>query len=252
VTTVAFTPARPRGRTAWRIAASILAAAALAWGTLSLVNVLAHGEHRVARTLPARGITTVDVSTDRGSVRVIGSDRDDISMQAFVSDGLGGTDHHERVRSGRFEVDASCALPFADWCTASYTLRVPRGTNVVGWSGSGRVSVSGTTGSVDVGSQHGDLELAGLRTTHVKASADHGSVRLRFAVAPERVTADSDHGDVEVVVPRTRDSYRVEVHTDHGHSRAGVRTDPDSHRVVELRSAHGDVTIRYGAPFAAS
>jgi hypothetical protein len=247
VTTVAFTPTRPRGRTAWRIGASVLTLAALAWGSLSLVNLLAHGEQRFARTIPAAGITAIDVSTDRGSVRVIGTDGDDISLQSYISNGLGGTDHTERVRNGRLAIDARCAFPVAYWCTASYTLRVPRGMKVIAWSGSGRVEVSGTTAAVDLGSQHGDIEAMGLRSRQVRATTDHGSVHLRFASAPRRVTAASDHGDVEVVVPRTSDAYRVELSTDHGSTRADVRTDPGGDRVIALQSGHGDVTVRYGA-----
>jgi len=247
VTTVALTPTRPHGRTAWRIGASVLALAVLLWGSLSIVNLLAHGEAHFARTIPAAGITTIDVSTDRGSVRVIGTDRDDISLHSYVSDGLGGTDHRERVRHGRLAIDASCAFPIGYWCTASYTLRVPRGMKVIAWSGSGRVEVSGTTGAVDLGSQHGDIEAMGLRSRQVQATTDHGSVQLRFASAPQRVTAASDHGDVEVVVPRTGDAYRVELSTDHGGTRADVRTDSGADRLIELQSGHGDVTVRYGA-----
>jgi len=246
VTTVALTPTRRRGRTAWRIGASVLTVAVLLWGSLNLVNLLAHGEAHFARTIPAAGITTIDVSTDRGSVRVIGTDRDDISLHSYISDGLGGTDHTEQVRHGRLSIDASCAFPIAYWCTASYTLRVPRGMRVIAWSGSGRVEASGTTATIDLRSQHGDIEAVGLRSRQVRATTDHGSVLLRFASAPHRVTAATDHGDVEVVVPRTGDAYRVELSTDHGSTRTGVPTDPGADRLIELQSGHGDVTVRYG------
>ena len=247
MTTVALTPARPRGRTAWRIGASVLALAALGWGSLSLVNLLAHGEEHFARTINAAEITTIDVSTDRGSVRVIGTDRDDISLHSYISNGLGGTDHTERVRNGRLAIDASCAFPVAYWCTASYTLRVPRGMKVTAWSGSGRIEVSGTTATVDLRSQHGDIEAVGLRSRQVRATTDHGSVHLQFASAPQRVTAASGHGDVDVVIPRTGDAYRVELSTDHGSTRADVRTDPGADRRIALQTGHGDVTVRYGA-----
>ena len=246
MSTVVFAPTRPRGRVAWRIGASILAVAALGWGSLNVVNLLAHGEHRFSRTFAAAGITAIDVSTDRGSVRVLASDRDDISLHSYISNGLGGTDHSARVRGSRLVVDAGCAFPVAYWCTASYTLRVPRDMRVVLWSGSGSISVSGVTGPVDLGSQHGDIDTSRLRSPQVHATTDHGSVRLQFATAPRRVDASSDHGDVEVVVPRTSDAYRVDLSTDHGNTSAAVRTDPTASRVLELRSAHGDVTVRYG------
>ena len=112
MTTVAV-PAR-RGTAAGRPGASSRRSspiAALVWGTFNVVNLVAHSETRFTRTFPAAGIARVDVSTDRGSVRVIASDRDDVSLSAYVSNGLGGTDHAARVRGNRLLVDASCAVP---------------------------------------------------------------------------------------------------------------------------------------------
>jgi hypothetical protein len=246
VTAVALPAPRFRGRPAWRILASILVLAALVWGTFSVVNLLAHGERRVDRTFPAAGVQTVDVSTDRGSVRVLASDRDDISVRGYISNGLGGTDHSERVRGDRLVVDASCSVPVAYWCTASYMVRVPRDVEVRIWSGSGDVTVSGITGTAHLESQHGDLQGERLRSTRVDASTTHGSVRLQFAVAPQRVEASSSHGDVTAVLPRTDASYRVRLSTSHGDTTNDVRSDPQSSRVVDLSTQHGDATVRYG------
>ena len=242
---VAAPVVRHRGRPAWRILASLVAVAALLWGTLNVVNLLAHSEQHLRRTFAAAGITRIDVSTDRGSVRVIASDRDDIALSAYVSNGLGGTDHAERVRGHRLLVDGDCSFPVAYWCTASYTLRVPRGMKLVLWSGSGDVSVSGATGDVDLTSDHGSVEGTRLRSTYVRAGSDHGEVRLGFASAPMQVRATATHGDVTIVVPRTGDAYRADLSSDHGSTDASVRTDSTARRTIEASSQHGDVTVRY-------
>ena len=247
VTVPAAPAVRHRGRVAWRIIASIIAVAAVLWGSLSVVNVLAHGEHHFTRTFSSAGIAAVDVSTDRGSVRVIASDRDGISLHDYISDGLGGTDHSARVRGSRLEVDGSCAFPVAYWCTASYTLRVPRDVRVVLWSGSGDVSVSGLRGAANLTSQHGDISAARLRSQVVHASSDHGDVRVELARAPQDVDASSTHGDVTVVVPRGSGPYRVEASTDHGDTHVHVPTESTATRVIRVSSAHGDVTVRTAA-----
>ena len=59
------------------------------------------------------------------------------------------------------------------------------------------------------------------------------------------MNARSTHGDVEVVVPDTQVSYRVDAATDHGDSVTRVRTDPQSDHVIVAHSGHGDVTVRY-------
>ncbi len=237
--------ARHRGRPAWRIVASVLTVAALLWGTLNVVNLLAHGEQHFTRTFAAEGITRVDVSTDRGSVRVIATDRDDISVHAYVSDGLGDTDHAERVRGDRLLVDASCSFPVAYWCTASYTVRVPRDVKLVLWSGSGDVTVTGATGDVDLTSNHGAISATRLRSQYARASSDHGSIHLGFAAAPMQVVASTSHGSATVVVPRTGEAYRVDLSSDHGSTDVAVRTDPTARRTIELSSQHGAVVARY-------
>ena len=247
MTTVAVPAPRYRGRPAWRILGSILAIAALVWGTFNVVNLVAHSETRFTRTFRAAGIARVDVSTDRGSVRVIASDRDEVSLSAYVSNGLGGTDHAARVRGNRLLVDASCAVPVAYWCTASYTLRVPRDVKLVVWSGSGEVTVSGTTADVDLTTDHGSIDASRLRSQYARASSQHGSIRLGFATAPMQVQASSAHGDLTVVVPRSGEAYRVDLSTDHGSTSADVHTDSTVRRTIELSSQHGDVTVRYPA-----
>ncbi len=239
--------ARHRGRPAWRILASLLAIAALLWGTLSVVNLLAHGERHFTRTFAAAGVTRIDVSTDRGSVRVIASDREDISLSAYVSDGLGGTDHTARVRGDRLLIDGECTFPVAYWCTASYTLRVPRDVKLVLWTGTGDVSVSGSTADVDLTSDHGSVDASRLRSRYARARSDHGSIRLAFAETPTQVQASSSHGDVTVVVPRTGAAYRVGLSSDFGSTTNDVRTDSTARRTIELSSQHGDVTARYPA-----
>jgi hypothetical protein len=236
---------RHRGRPAWRILASVLAVAALLWGTLNVVNLLAHGEQHVRRTFAAEGIRRIDVSVDRGSVRVIASDRDDIAMGAYVSDGLGGTDRAERVRGDRLLIDADCTFPIAYWCSASYTLRVPRDVKLVLWTGSGDVSVSGTASDVDLTSQHGSIDARRLRSEHARAGSEHGSIHLGFADAPMQVRGSSEHGDVTVIVPRTGEAYRVDLSSDHGSTNDDVRTDPTARRTVDASAGHGDVTVRH-------
>jgi hypothetical protein len=237
---------RHRGRPAWRILASVLTLAALLWGAVNVVNLLAHGERHFERTFSGP-VTAVEVSTDRGTVRVIASDRDDVRLTGYVSDGLGGTDNAVRKRGTRLLVDGACNFPAAYWCTASYTLRVPRDVRVVLWSGSGDLSVSGLRSAADLTADHGDVRATRMRSRVVHADAAHGSIRLGFTVAPQQVLASSTHGDVTVVVPRGDAVYRVELSTDHGSTQNGLRSDPTAARLVQLSSQHGDVTARYPA-----
>lgn len=128
-------------RRAWRALASVLAAAALAWGTLSIVALLAHGEDHLRRTFAATGLRTVVVATDNGTIRVITEDRDDVLLTAYVGESLGGTDHSAQRRGDRLVVNGECNFDVGPWCRTSYTLRVPRGLDLDLHAGDGDVLV---------------------------------------------------------------------------------------------------------------
>jgi DUF4097 and DUF4098 domain-containing protein YvlB len=115
------------------------------------------------------------------------------------------------------------------------------------WSGSGDVTVTGTTADVDLTSQHGAVRASHLGSAYARASSDHGSIRLGFAAPPTQVQASTTHADVTVVVPRADARYRVDLSSDHGSTTNHVRTDSTSRRTISLSSEHGDVTVRYPA-----
>jgi hypothetical protein len=231
MTTVAVPPRVGGARRWWRIVGSLFAIAAFAWGGLQLVNAFAHGEHTHRYTFSATAVDTIDVSTDAGDIRVVPSDRSDIAVTVGVSDGLLGTDRATRVTRGRLVLSADCPLFVSFWCKADYTVQVPRSL----------------VSDLDVRSTHGDVTATALRSADAHAASDHGDVSLRFRRAPRRVEATSEHGDVDVVVPRDGTAYQVEFSTGHGDARSSVRTDPTSGNRIDAHSDHGDVTVRYGS-----
>jgi hypothetical protein len=61
------------------------------------------------------------------------------------------------------------------------------------------------------------------------------------------VTAASDNGSVEVILPDTPEDYRiVDVSSDNGTAATpDIRIDPESQRTITATSDNGDVTVRY-------
>jgi len=108
--------------------------------------------------------------------------------------------------------------------------------------GSGTVVVRGMTGSVDVDSDDGRLELddiAGditvsndsgriigrrLTSSTVDATNTNGRIELSFLDPPQAVSARTENGRIDVVVPDTDVLYRVDLHTDNGSTDNAVRT----------------------------
>ena len=250
-------------RLLWLGLGSALAVVALAFGTLQTVSALAHDTFTENLTFPAAGISVLEVDADNGSVEITGADVEEISVVAEVSDGLFGTRHDATVEGGTLQLQTTCP-PLSTWCSVDYRVVVPRPVSVV-LHATNHVTVRDVTGYVRVDADNGRVDLArlggdlavnvdngrltavGLRSPHVGVDADNGRIELDFAAAPAEVTASSDNGSVDIVVPDTGEAYRVDVRTDNGSQDVGVRTDPESARAIVVRTSNGSVTVRYPA-----
>jgi hypothetical protein len=250
-------------RVLWKIVGSIIAVGTIGFGSVQVVSALAHEENTTVRTFDDPGITTLDLDSHAGSVRIVGADRDTITVTSEVSDGLFPTDHTHAVEGDRLVLRTKCPPVVGHFCSVDYTIEVPADLTVVAHVDNGSATVTGIDGPVDVSADNGGVDLDGLtgrvqadsdngsvegvnlRSTQVDATSDNGSVRLSFVVEPEAVVAETDHGSVEIVVPDTSVAYRVDLSSGDGSTDAAVRTDPNGARTLTGRSDTGSVTARY-------
>ncbi len=236
---------RITARVAWMTVGAVAVVAFMVLGTLHVVSALAHEETTFSDNYAAAGIDTLEVHADHGSVRIDGVRGDEyILVTQNVSNGLRDTGHRVVRDGSRLVATSTCPNFLSLWCRVDYTIRVPLTVDVVVRAG-GDVSVSDTRGDVDVHADHGDLSIERIEGTNATLSSDHGSVSVSFSVPPETVDTSSDHGDIDVVLPRGDEIYRVEASTDHGSTDVAVRQGPGADRVVRARAEHGDVTVRY-------
>jgi hypothetical protein len=247
---------------AWIIVGSVLTVGALLFTTGNLISQLAHEEETVTAEFDAGALDEIDVSAPNGSIEIVGVEGDRIRMVAEISHGLRRTGTSEEVEGSTLVLRSTCPL-FGNWCEVDYRLEVPTRLAVTARTDNGRVTVRDVDGPLEVDADNGSIELArvggtihgttdngslvatGLRSTEVTADSDNGRVSLTFAAAPRNVEATTDHGSVEVVVPDDATVYRVDVGSDLGGTDVGVRTDPDSDRVIVARSDVGRVSVRY-------
>jgi hypothetical protein len=257
-------PPRTRGPIAvlWRIFAGLLIVGSLAWGTYNVVTLLAHEERVENETFAAADVRALAVDSANGSVRVVASDTDEITVRAEISEGLRRTGERREIVDGVLELRAACPSIGSNFCWVDYEVRVPRDVPVTVDAHNGRVEISGTTAAVDVDGDNGTVELTdvsgpvaaetdngrltgtALRSATVRADTDNGRIELEFAVAPITVEASSDNGSVEVVVPDDGETYRVTMETDHGSQEQSVRAAPDSARSLTLTTDNGSVIAR--------
>lgn len=256
---------RPTGRRArvlWRVLGAVLALGAVTYGAYQIVVLLSHEERTEVTRYPAEDVTTVDVDNGAGPVRIVATDGDELVVRAEISDGLRATGERQELVGGRLELRASCPNFGSTWCRVSYELQVPSDIPLVVRTDTGSIDIAGMTGAVDVAADNGSVDLVGLsgdvrassnngsveavdlRAPVVTADSDNGRIALGFAAAPTTVSASTDNGSIEIVVPDDGTKYRLDVQTDNGSTTEQVPIDSSSRRTITVRTDNGSATVR--------
>lgn len=258
-------PPRTRGLPRAFVALCVLLGVVV--GLYAIVTLLsiatASTEHRT-RTFDA--VDHLHVEAGSGDVLVVGEARGDISVEMEIQRGMwrGAWQPQVDLQSDgrRLRLGSDCSL----WahigvsdCGASFTIRVPRATEVAVDVSSGDVTVRSlaapvaiTASSGDVRAEDvrarlraeassGDVDVAGFRGDHVDARASSGDVKVSATRPPRSVRAAASSGNVTIVVPDV--AYRVAVDTGSGDRNVLVRQDPDARRSIEAKASSGDVTV---------
>jgi DUF4097 and DUF4098 domain-containing protein YvlB len=109
--------------------------------------------------------------------------------------------------------------------------------------GSGQVHLTNTSGPPRISTDSGNVTASGIRSPHVQAASDEGSVTIGFAAAPQRVQVRSMVGNATVKVPTVGDHYRVSVSTGSGSTRSKVPSDRRATRSVHVTSGNGTAEV---------
>jgi hypothetical protein len=251
-------------RVLWLAGASLIAVPMLVFGTYEVASAIAHEERTVSDSVPAAGLTGVDVEASTGSVHVIGvEDSNTVNVRSRVSDGLRPTGYRTFVRDGRLVVRSTCPVYGSSWCSVSSTIEMPSdlglsiqadgGVEVSDVHGGvsahadgGSVTATRVSGTLDLSSDQGRVEASGIDADHVVATSDQGRVDLTFTNSPRSVEARSDQGSVTVVLPEEPGIvYATTLETDRGSAQSLIVQDHRSDRTIIATSDQGDVTVSY-------
>ncbi len=225
---------------AWLAIGSLFAAGLLVFGTLSVVDVLAH--ERSTEITTHDGVSTLVIHSGDGKVHVRADDVGEVTATSRISEGLRATGVSRTLGGDRLVLRSTCPNIGGTWCSVDWDVVVPLGTDVVVRSDDDRADATGEFGAVDLRSEHDSVSFDGVART-VVAVSEHGNVTVRLAEAPDSVRARSDHGNVSVAVPDIDEGYRVDVSSNQGRTDIGVRTDPNAARTIDARSDHGNVSV---------
>lgn len=236
---------------------------------------------RTDRQTIAGPVKNLTVDAGPGEIQILPSQDGDVHVETHTKGSL----HAPRVRAVKdgthVMMSGNCPAFSFGPCDAEIVLHVPVGTAVEVRSSSGDivasgvggplqldthsgdVSAIGVTGSADLRTDSGDVSLHGgsgnvtleshsgdvfggdIASETVSAETQSGDVTLDFRVPPKLVEASTASGDVGIALPDAG-YYDVAADTGSGDSQIGVRTDPNSPRIVRAHTNSGDANVGYG------
>lgn len=253
-----------KGRLWWRVLGSLLAVVVLGWSLFWVVGLLAQHTEELDRSVSAEGISGLRVTTDSGSVEVVGTKSRSISIQATFRSGLVDTTHSEARDGDTFVIDFSCPwLIGGGSCSADYRIEVPasldvevsasnspvtlRGLdgNVRATTSNDRISVEDLSGKTYLSTSNGPINALGMagKSTTLRSSNDR--VRVEFVEAPELLDIRTSNDAVSVLLPDTPATFATDISTSNGDKSIEIRTDPRSPREIRVRTSNDDVSIGY-------
>ncbi len=197
-------------------------------------------------TVPADGITTLDVATDTGAVEILGGSVEEVTIRSVLRERHDGdAEASVEIDGDRIVIVGDCDHHWWDPCSVGFVVTVPSEFDVRVNTGNGRVEASGIDGDMTIETDNGAIEATALGGDAVVTETDNGRIRLAFDTAPLSVRADTDNGAVSVRLPDDGDRYAVDADSDNGHVGVTVGTDPAAERHVVARSDNGSIDIGY-------
>jgi DUF4097 and DUF4098 domain-containing protein YvlB len=218
------------------VVAVLLFATGAAWA----LAFATHHTDTDTEVLPADA--SIEIDSDHGDVRVVGSDRADVLLTTKERRSIFGTPHVSvRFADGRLRLHTSCsgAQLFGNECTASYVVEVPRAMAVRVVASSADVHAEDVRGPLAVHLSSGDVHVD-APSPDIVATASSGDIHVRASDAT-RVRAQATSGDVHVSVPER--SYAVQTRAIGGDQHVDVNDDPDSPRELVVSTTSGDVHL---------
>jgi hypothetical protein len=217
-------------------------------------------------------ISTVRLAAGSSDISITASDDDKTTVQEKRHFWFWKHGDAYSVKDGVLTLDGDCGWQ----CRADFEVTVPRGTKVVGDSGSGDLtldgvagvdaqarsgdvevsnvsgdvkldltsgdaSISDLNGKLELSARSGDLEARGLKGGPVTVETTSGKIELALDEAND-VHAKGTSGDIEISAPGS--GYKVSTETRSGDVDNGLGNDANGAHSIDARTVSGDVELQ--------
>jgi hypothetical protein len=243
-------PAPTRSRVSWRVWLVLICAAVVAVG-LGALGDWSHAFQLHQRTdvitYPAADVQRLVLSVPGGGdIRVRNGRGNTVRLVQRTSTLEGVRIHAKRLLAhGTLTIRDDCAgrgFLGRTVCGADYDVTVPEGVALVLSTVAGDVTLDDVAQPVRAKTVAGDIDARGcLPSTDVRSVA--GDVVVDTRCAPRTLFAETNVGDVHLVVPAGRYDLTTDTRTGDVHV-AGVVTASGSPRIVRASTIGGDIDVQ--------
>jgi hypothetical protein len=268
--------------TPWRWVALVigtpLALLAIGWTALTAVAFAGLGSARVNLATPLHGRTAV-VSVDEGDISVGPGPTGQLRLDGTLHYSIVRPQLRWHRSPSTIALHSHCRVP-TGVCSFDLAATVPAGGRSMVSNGSGNVTAGGLAGTVtlstDAGDIHatrisgratisdhsGDITVTSLSAARVLIMNDSGNITGRgvsskaltaqdhsgditvvFTKVPDRVQVSDDSGNITLVLPPGRTTYRVSASTASGSTSITVPKSQTSPHVISVTNQSGNITI---------
>ena len=237
-------PAPPAAHPRWRIAALVIAAAAIAAIAFVLVaaRTPADGADTQAVSVHTDSIRTVVVQDVPGQLTITGMPGSQVTMtgQLHWTGRPAAVSVQPRPAGHLLRLVYQCAA--GSPCTANLRLTVPPRTAIVLYQPAGHVVLAGLAGALRITARNADVQAAGLRSPALMASVTSGHLSATLLTPPRRVAVTLRSAQATLRLPATV-SYQLSQQVTSGYLRAGIPQASDATRSISARVASGELEL---------
>lgn len=220
---------------------ALLTVLAVALPTTSrIVESTWHGTH----DLPA-DLTTLTLDADAGDITIRAAGPGETpGAEVTIRAGLTDPDVTSEVTAGRAELTSGCPNWWWDHCRVDWEIVVPADTELDINNSVGEITVTETSGPLNLSTNVGGITADGIASPTVRADGSVGDISLDFSASPDSVEVSASTGDVSVTVPDDGTAYRVQTDASLGEVHSSLGSDPAGTQLIDVRTSVGDIILR--------
>jgi hypothetical protein len=206
-------------------------------------------------------VRSVEIDVEVGKVEVVPGAGQEAIITRTRRYLVGAPEARESLDNGVLRIAAECRGAIAAGCGVDYRVEVPAGAPVRIRVQRGSVSVTETSGMVEVDAGAGNVRLTRTRgpvkveTTagnvegvdiapqFLDATTSAGRIRLSVAEPPGRLGLKTGAGNIDVALPVTQGGYRVAADAGAGKADVSVEQDVGGSRSIIATTRAGNIRI---------